>query len=298
MIATVLALERVPSAIYSPQACSPQALPLQASSTIMDWMDKYRFRRMIGRKPGLILLKIYKFLGTRMRDNIMGYDIEYDPNTEIGKSLYFNGSFEQNEILFCKNYIPSDGVVIDIGANIGVHSALYSSYARNGLVFSFEPAHDTFLYLLRNVRNLNNVIPLNMAVSDVTGIRELLVASDNAYSGLKDTKRKDIVCRYNVVSMRLDDILLSIGLTRIDFVKIDVEGLERTVLAGMAGIIEKYRPVIFCEIYQGENSNVDPEETVRFVTGKGYNTFVFDGNSLAEFTKHNDELYHYFFLPV
>lgn len=85
----------------------------------------------------------------------------------------------------------------------------------------------------RNLRNLNNVIPLNMAVSEATGLRELFVASDNA--------------------------------------------LFRT---------------------QGHRKQINSKETVQYVTGKGYEAFVFDGNDLVKFSRHNDELYNYFFLPA
>jgi len=261
-------------------------------------MNKYKFLRKILEQLGLRVPGIYEPLDAGVKCTVLGHDFRYDPDTNIGRCLYSNGGFEQEEIRFCHQYIEPQSIVVDIGANVGLHTLFYSDFARQGLVLSFEPARDTFFYLLGNVQHLKNVIPLNIALSDAVGISEFFVASDDAYSGLKDTRRKEIVNRYRVVSMRLDDILLPMGLDRVDFVKIDVEGLERNVLSGMAGIMEIYHPVLFCEIYKGDNSNEDPEETVHYVMGKGYHAFVLNGNELAKYTKHDDKYYNYFFLPA
>ena len=260
-------------------------------------MNKYKFLRMILEKLGLRVPGVYEPLNIGEKCTIRGHDFRYDPDTDIGRHLYTTGGFEQEEIRFCRQYIKPQSVVVDIGANVGFHTLFFSEFARNGLVLSFEPARDTFFYLLGNVQHLKNVIPLNIALSDAVGISEFFAASDDAYSGLKDTKRKDIVNTYSVVSMRLDDILLPMNLDTVDFVKIDVEGLERNVLSGMVGIMEIYHPVLFCEIYKGDNSNDDPDETVHYLMGKGYDAFVLNGNGLSRYIRHDDNFYNYIFLP-
>ena len=65
----------------------------------------------------------------------------------------------------------------------------------------------------------------------------------------------------------------------------------------MRWLIEKYKPVIFCEIYKGTDSNEDPERTVRHLIDKGYEALVFDGEKLVNFKRHDDRFYNYFFLP-
>ena len=52
--------------------------------------------------------------------------------------------------------------------------------------------------------------------------------------------------------MKVDDVVSGLHLNRVDFVKIDVEGLEFEVLKGMDEVISKYQPVVFCEIYKGK----------------------------------------------
>lgn len=247
------------------------------------------------RKPVQALLARSALQPSRM---IAGHKFFFDPATDIGLELLAMGTFEKNAIAQCANFIRPDGVVIDIGANIGVHTVHFAACARLGSVICFEPARSTFTYLLRNVGHLSNVIPLNVALSDSTGLQPFFVAADNAYSGLKDTNRKVTSHQELVACLKGDDILLEmLRNRRVDLVKIDVEGLETEVLTGMREFIVTHRPVIFCEIFGGERSNPDPESTVRLCVSLGYDAFVLDGDHLYPAATHNDGLYNYFFVP-
>src|ERR1700675_4985760 len=87
-------------------------------------------------------------LGLRSSKKIAGNKFFFDPATDIGLELLVTGQFEQNAIGQCANFIRPDGIVIDIGANIGVHTVHFSDFARCGIVICFEPARSTFEYLL------------------------------------------------------------------------------------------------------------------------------------------------------
>lgn len=236
--------------------------------------------------------------GLRPSRTIAGNRLFFDPATDIGLELLVTGRFEKDALAQCANFIRPDGIVIDVGANIGVHTVHFAEFAPLGKVICFEPARATFAYLLRNVKNLANVIPLNVALSDATGLQTLFVATDNAYSGLKDTKRKAILRQESIACFTGDEILLPLTQNqRIDLVKIDVEGLEMQVLRGMKQLIVTHRPVIFCEIFGGQQSNPDPQSTVQFCISLGYDAFVLSGARLILAGAHDDGLYNYFFIP-
>lgn len=229
---------------------------------------------------------------------VAGHRFFFDPVTDIGLELLATGQFEKKAIAQCAKFIRPDGVVVDVGANIGVHTVHFAACARLGNVICFEPARSTFTFLLRNVEHLSNVIPLNVALSDSTSMQPLFIAADNAYSGLKDTNRKAIVHRELVACLKGDDILLPmLRSQRVNLIKIDVEGLETEVLGGMREFLIAHKPVIFCEIFGGQRSNPDPESTVRFCVSLGYDAFVLRGEQLLPAGVHSDSFYNYFFVP-
>lgn len=241
------------------------------------------------------LLKPFRLRPSRI---VAGHRFFIDPATDIGLELLATGHFERDAIAQCANYIRPDGIVVDVGANIGVHTVHFASFARLGRVICFEPARSTFVQLLRNVEHLANVIPLNIALSDTTGLQQFFVAADNAYSGLKDTKREAILRQESVACFRGDEILMAlIGNERVDLVKIDVEGLEMQVLSGLRAFLVAHRPVIFCEIFGGQHSNADPQSTVQFCISLGYDAFVLNKADLVPAVTHDDRLYNYFFIP-
>lgn len=259
-------------------------------------IDKYQLRRGLDRVFRGRLLKFFKVIKKYKIDCIYGRKIIYNPYTDIGGILFFKGQFEENELSICKQYIAQDSIVLDIGANIGLHSVYFSNLASNGLVLAFEPAPQTFALLLKNI-GTSRIIPVNIGLSDITGIVDFYEASDDAYSGLKDTKRKPIKNVRKILVFELDKLFEHQPIRRIDFVKIDVEGYEHNVLLGMQKIIDIYRPVIFCEIYQGTNSNSHPDKTVSLLTSKGYSAFVMVSTRLVPYEKHTDTLYNYLFVP-
>src|SRR6202043_1834033 len=116
-----------------------------------------------------------------------------------------------------------------------------------GMVLAIEPSTRECGRLLKNVgiNSLSNVRLLQNAVSDSRSDADLLVAEDErsghntlgafAYDTPLATKE-------TVRTERLDDIVLREGLSRVDIVKLDVEGAELLALKGAVRIIERFRP--------------------------------------------------------
>lgn len=252
-------------------------------------MEKYLIRRMLNRLTLGYYKKFISFLKPLIKDEIF-----YTINTDIGNQLYFYGVFENIELDFCKNFIKSDSTIIDIGANIGYHSIFFSKIVPDGLVLSFEPSVDAYEILIKNVKGHNNIVPINIAIAEEAGLLDFYIAEDNAYSSLKDTKRKKIIRCDKVLAFPLDyfiDVL-----DRVDLIKIDVEGKEKDVIKSGIKIIKKHKPLIFLEIYKGINSNDDPEGTIKILLDLGYQAYNFIDGKLCKYTKHDDKYYNYFFL--
>lgn len=260
-------------------------------------MNKYELRKLSNRLLRHRLINLYNACFTTISDNIDGHKIHYQLNTDIGEKLFFDGHFEKEEISICEKFLSKNSIVLDVGANIGIHSLYFSKIAKEGMILAIEPSPKTYNILLRNIYGKKNIIPLNIAIADSTSILDFYEAEDNAYSSLKDTRRKRIKTVHPVVAFSIDQLLSNLYLEQIDLVKIDVEGLEQLVLEGMTDTIAKYKPCIFCEIYKGENSNLRPEGTVDFVCAEGYSAFVVSDGELLPYHSHDDQHYNYVFLP-
>lgn len=246
-----------------------------------------------------ILQKILLPLRINLSRRVAGHRIRFDPGTDIGMHLLVSASFEPHAIARCAQYAREDGIILDVGANIGVHTLQFADLVPRGRVICVEPARATFEYLLRNIAGCTNVVPLNVALSDECGMATFYVAADNAYSGLKDTRRKPIRRVETVACFRADDLLLPLlNGSRVDLVKIDVEGFEHQVVEGMRELISRYRPVIFCEIFGGGSSNLDPQATVDMMIAMRYAAHVLEGDRLRPVGTHDDRFYNYFFVPL
>ena len=262
-------------------------------------MNKYTIRKLFriifcGRYP-------FRLYGNYIIDTCSnGVIMKYDPRSDVGSSLFFNGSFEQLDINYISNLIENTGHIIDVGANIGYHSICWSTMIPNYQVHSFEPGKETFDLLEFNVvkNQKNNIILVNAAVSDKSGIASFYYCSDNAYSSLKDTKRKEIVATYEVKVIKIDDYVKSHNLEKVSFLKIDVEGLEHNVLIGAKETLLSKKPIVFCEIYAGSNSNENPLRTIHFIEALGYKSFILKDGTPEVFECHDDKYYNYLFIPI
>ena len=175
--------------------------------------------------------------------------------------------------------------IIDIGANIGYNTLLFSDY---GHVISFEPLYHELVEL--NVKNNILRYPVQVipcALSDEKSITKIHIPSHGCQSNVlinyggtsfhhQDEIRGEGV---DVNCERLDDIYTGVP----SFIKIDVEGHELQVLKGASETIKKHKPTILIEIHNfSEDSDIhqylkslgygDPEERPEAVFV--YKTFI------------------------
>lgn len=189
----------------------------------------------------------------------------------IGKSLDLYGEYCHQEIEVIKTLVSPESWFIDIGANIGTHTVGLSPYVER--VLAFEPDKENFDMLGKNVAGLcalkNNVTVTNMAIGDQ--FKE--VSTQFNYGKTK-------VIDGNAVKMAPIDML---GLPKINFVKIDVEGMELQVLVGMRSTLLNSKPDLLIEM-QDETTYSD---TFEFLQSCKYNMYWFP---VQTFNKDNHKL--------
>ena len=164
------------------------------------------------------------------------------------KSLLGREGFEIPMTQMFSTLIRADFQILDIGANIGCTSLLFSDLGQQ--VVAFEPLSRTFELLQKNINlaKKNNIKTLQLALGDEDREAEMYFLDANrSMAFVLDRTSRDDRQAAVVKIKRLDDVFPEIGFDRLDFMKIDVEGYELRVLKGAKHTIKKYRPIVQME---------------------------------------------------
>jgi FkbM family methyltransferase len=157
---------------------------------------------------------------------------------------------EKREIL---QYLPDDGVFLDLGANIGLFSFYIHRKKPKVKIGAFEP--HPVLYrcfeLTQTENQINSVKGFNLGISDAPETLELFLdETDSGGHSLRLDSFSDQKKRPRSVHVKvctLDQIAEQERYDRVDFIKIDVQDLEDKALKGAKVLIQKFRPNFLIE---------------------------------------------------
>ncbi len=153
--------------------------------------------------------------------------------------------FEEDALEYLLGHFPIGGTFIDIGANIGNHTLFFALLGNARRVIPIEPNPEAYRILLANI-----------GLNDLTSIVELshvgigLSDTDDDGFGMQDRSRNlggaRMIESAGDISVRRGDTILA--QEKPDLIKIDVEGMELRVLAGLRETISQHMPRIFIEV--------------------------------------------------
>jgi FkbM family methyltransferase len=173
-------------------------------------------------------------------------------------------------------------VVLDIGANVGYFTKLFADLVgRRGEVHAFEPVPASFELLCKNIHSFprNENVHMNCLALGETDQNVVLYLPNDDYGQAALIRHREgswstsQIRELNVKMMRLDKY--AERLTKIDFIKCDVEGAELLVLRGGRSTLRRCRPKIFLEIEERWTSSFGwtGSDVVRFLQEIGYRQF-------------------------
>lgn len=229
--------------------------------------DEYRQRLKVETEPHLVELdqfKIYVRLGDYFTSAPIAHRRDYEPLVS-----HFIGKIVR----------PGD-YAIDVGANVGYHALhMATIVGEKGKIFAFEPhpGNCELIELSIEANHLTNLELFPYAAGDAAGEIELLVEGNHTNARLNTNPDFDssTAKKYPVRIVKIDEYLGDIP--RLRFVKIDAEGAEPMVVAGMSELITLHRPILLFEFFPDfirMTSQSDPEQFLEQIIGCGYRLFV------------------------
>ena len=196
-------------------------------------------------------------------------------------------------------------VCLHVGASDGRHSYVMTQVAPEARIHAFEPSAFVFQVLKTCLAwhgISGQVTAIHAAVSDAPG--ELLLVTPKKTSGRmgrayafvaeqapEGKARPDLQDVGSEVQptpvVTLDDYCARNGLSRVDFIRMDIEGAEQRALAGAAGVIDRDRPHVLLEIHPAmleARFGGTAEAVVEMFRSRGYRMFALNGDRLEERT--------------
>ncbi len=216
----------------------------------------------------------------------------------VFKIMTIKGDHKENDFFHFLSLLPDDGLVIDAGANIGIMTYHLSKKMKSGQVLSIEPMPDN-LKTLRSIKkwfSLDNVTIAPIAIGSETGEVEMLLPLTNGkvkeqgLSHIASIKEEPGI-KFKVPLKKMDN-LPQLKSAKVVGIKIDVENYEYNALLGAKTLLQKDKPIIYCELWENENRY----NCFELVKSLGYAIKVFDGEKLIPFEAKLHKQQNFFFV--
>jgi len=214
---------------------------------------------------------------------------KYD--TGVGWQLSQKGAYDPNEIDLLQQIVRALGkncTVLDIGANIGIHSVCLSDcVGEYGKIYAFEAQRIIFNMLAGNIalNSIENVYCYHKAVGAVKSqiaIPQFDYSKTLSFGSVEfGEKQQEKIGQERLNISQLQEYVEiitidSLSLPEVHLIKIDVEGMEIDVLKGAFQTINRCQPVLFVEYIKSNK-----EELANWLIKMGYDLYVFTGNWLC-----------------
>ncbi|MBS1496509.1 MAG: FkbM family methyltransferase [Bacteroidetes bacterium] len=182
---------------------------------------------------------------------------------------------------FDKKFIKEGDVVLDIGANLGYYTLLFSKWVGpNGMVYAVEPVKEFAETIQWAAKKCHNIKLYNYALGEKE--QEVILATPNNFGYLRtglahvidnNEEAKNLEFTFKAQMKKGSDLFANIE--RLDFIKCDIEGYEEIVLPEMHDILIKFKPPIQLETWGEHQPKIET-----FLLNNGYEKYCLDNAEL------------------
>ncbi len=167
----------------------------------------------------------------------------------VDQCIIKTGVFEEHSTRIARRFIRAGDMVLDVGANIGYYSVIFSKIVgERGKVIAFEPTEHFGKVLRMNTEanGLNNVEIFKIGLSNKR--QKLNIQIGDSSATLHVPGKIPLNAEEMIELVTLDEFVESHKPSKIDFIKVDVDGHEPAFLEGAWRTLEKYDPTVLMEI--------------------------------------------------
>ena len=186
----------------------------------------------------------------------------------IGRSLELYSEYSEGEIDLFRQMVKPGDIVLEIGSNIGPHTVFLARQVEpGGHVFAFEPQRIVFQTLCANLalNSITNVSCFNQAVGAKPGEIVVPLIDYRQVANFGGLALGEFKQGEQIKVITIDSLLLP----RCNLIKIDVEGMELSVLQGAIACLARFKPMLYVENDRREKS----AELVRFLDSCDYDMY-------------------------
>jgi len=208
------------------------------------------------------------------------------------KTKLFKLDKKEKGFFYFIKLIPDYGIILDIGANIGLTAYHLAKSKPNCKIHAFEPIESNYTVLKKHCNTFKNIEFHLCALGEKEGIAEMVlpIVSNVKMQGLSHVKHSSIK-EFNEGNLYKAELktLDSFQFDNVVAIKMDVENYEQFVLKGARETLIKSKPVIYLELWENENR----ANCFTMLKEIGYQINVLNHTNLEPFneSKHKKEQY-------
>ena len=216
------------------------------------------------------------------------YGLQYEGNLSNGIefAIFYYGAFEKPLLYFLRDVARKLKMAAekpitfcDIGSNIGQHALFMSRYADK--VHAFEPFRPVRQKLEKHValNGLSNIQVHEVGLGTANEMLEFFAptgSNQGIGSFSQDSLERGTEAIGQLQVVQGDAYFAEHGIAEAQLIKIDVEGFERPVLAGLRSFLASNRPVLVCEITYGESHSFHSVQELLDALPADYRLYQFD----------------------
>lgn len=206
-----------------------------------------------------------------------------DKTYRIERFILTEACYDRESLQLINSVVKENSVCIDAGANIGSLALAMAHCAKQGKVYAFEPGPIIYKRLTANIQLnpqlYNRIEAINFGLSDKEETLYWQENPDNRGNASFNDKDGEAL-KLTTLDLYFRDKKLE----QLDFIKIDVEGMELSVIKGGWELIQKFKPMIYYESWTGDDPENDKrlQEVERILSEIGYQFYSFKSDGSFE----------------